>query len=293
MRLLLATIVVVLGLPGVGWSDVSIDNRGRCLQSETLAAQLEQVLRARSASPSLDLQVVVASTTDESQSSSVALTVRTPWGETLLERWYDLRPADCPSANKLLTLVLERFLSSFPAERWRALARKAKQVPPGPPRILEVTAHLAASSEWVPTGANAELGVGVAYGSLSHRFGAGIWGRSTMPRALGQGHYLAAAALAALSWRYTAYTWQPGVELRAGPALIVGYGYDVSYRRWAPWLDVVASLERRWSRVALGLQLTVTVLRHRVLTEDERDSEGLAIVGVGARVTVPIYARNL
>jgi hypothetical protein len=276
-----------------GWTEVRIDNSSRCFETASLEERLEGVLGRFSGSPRVDLRVSVVSSRSRSGVSSIALTVRTPWGEVLLERWYELSPEDCRSAGKLLALVLERFLSGFPAMKWKAMARKAEQMPRGSPRILEVSAHAAASSEWIPTGAGADLGVATEYGSIRHRFGVSVGAKATLPRELGEGQYTEIALLSGLSWRYAAYSWQPSVAIRAGPALVKGFGYDVNYQRWVPWLDVVAVIERRWRRVALGLQLTLTPLRHQVLTEDESDSEGLPIVSLGLRVTVPIYARNL
>jgi hypothetical protein len=284
---------LALVVPRAAWSEVRIDNRGGCFETASLRQRLEDVLLEFSGRPRVDLGVSVASSRARSGASSVALIVRAPWGETLLERWYELTPADCRSATKLLALVLERFLSGFPAMKWRALARKAEKMPRGSPRLLEVSLHAAASSEWIPTGAAADLGLAVEYGSVRHRFGVSAGAKTTLPRTLGEGQVMEIPLLVGLRWRYAAYSWQPAVEVRAGPALVKGFGYDINYLRWVPWLDVLATVERRWRHVALGLQLTVTPLRHQVLTEDEKDSEGLPIVSLGLRLTVPIHIRNL
>jgi hypothetical protein len=269
-------------------AEVEIDGDAACLARAPLRARLEQVLAAEQRAARLGVEVREART---GALATVTLVARTAWGEALLERRYELAPADCASATELLALVLERFLAGFPAERWRALERRAAEA--ARDRRLEVALEGAAALELVPTGGSLELGAALEYGSSRHRLGASLLARASLPRALGQGRFLALGVLAGLRYRFAAFAWQPGLELRAGPVLLAGYGFDESYTRAAFGFEVVARLERAFRRLRLGLELGLSPLRHRVLTLDRSASESLPLLFVGVRLALPLHGRAL
>jgi hypothetical protein len=287
----LTAALLLVALPATSArAEVNVESEGSCLTQDLLVARLEQVLRAEARSRSARLVLSVRGQTSGA-GTRVTLTARTPWGETLLERRYELSEADCGSATELLALVLERFLASFPAERWSALLRRARET--ARPRRLEVSLQAAASVELAPTGGDLELGAAVEYGSPRHGIGGSLILRGGLPRSLGQGRFGEATLLAGLRYRLGAFAWQPALELRVGPGLLYGTGYDESYQRVVPCLEVVASVERRFRRFALGLQLRATLIRHRVSTEDQSYSESLPILAAGLRLSFPVLGRDL
>lgn len=267
-------------------AEVNVEGDAACLTRALLRARLEQVLAAEQRAARLAIEVREART---GVLATVTLVAKTVWGEALLERRYELAAADCASATELLALVLERFLAGFPAERWRALERRAALA--ALDRRLEVALEAAVALELVPTGGSFELGASLEYGSSRHRFGASLLARASLPRVLGQGHFLALGVLAGLRYRLAAFAWQPGLEVRAGPVLLAGYGFDESYTRAAFGLEVVVRLERAFRRLRLGLELGASPLRHRVLTLDRSASESLPLLLVGARLALPLHGR--
>jgi hypothetical protein len=286
-------VVATASYSAAAGAQVRIDDRSGCLSPAPTAARLESVLRAQPGAERIELRVSVTGRRLDDGKSEIQLAARSAWDELLLERRYALERADCASAGELLGLVLERFLAGFPAERRRALRARASGPPPArAARVVEVALHLALAGELAPLGGGAELGAGVELGPERHRFGAIFLARGGAPRELGQGRWLEVALALGLGYRYAVWAWQPAVELRAGATLVQGLGYDASYREWTPGLEAVAALDRRWRRIALGLQVAVTLLRHRILTEDGLYSERLPAVRIGLRLTVPLAARR-
>lgn len=256
----------------------------RCVDGASARARLSQLLRRNSDGGSI--RVVVTAAPSMSQTTRLRLRVmRARDGKQLLRREYALSPTDCRSSVDLLALALERFLGSFALDRIRA-RRRAKR------RVLTVALHAAVVSSIAPLGAGAELGGDVDYGGDRHRFGAGLSVRAGLPRSLESGRYQQTALLGALLWRWVRYRWQPRVGARAGAARITGWGFDRPRSSWVPWIEGTLGVDRRWTRIAVGLHLALSPLSYRAETEDGTNSSRLPLLRLGLRVSIPLWIKK-
>ena len=238
-------------------------------------------------------------------STLVSLVVATPEGSVLLERSYSFKPEDCDSAADFLMLVLERFLTTLPLERWevvKALRAKAlpaasrpasaPAVPSGAPSrgtALELSLHLAVNMAPVPLDMDLELGGQLLIGAGDHRLSAGVLVRGSLPHGLGGGGYQVTAPMASVGWQYAAGRLRPSLELRLGGLVVSGHGYFENYTRGLFWVEAAGALQWRWRALALGVQLAASPMMYEASTFSGQSTRALPGFRVGVRAIVPLW----
>jgi hypothetical protein len=279
-------------------AEVEVRGAGDCLDTSGLMGGMTRRLDADATLGARLLKVQILRTRlAATGDTDVQLAISLPRGRTVLERRYRFRPDECGRATELLFLVVDRFLTGLPAEERAVLRRQLlAERPPAagastrPALLLWLRA--AVSSEWAPTGGDADLGLSLDLVWGRHRLGGSLGVVAALPRALGDGHYQQTTPLAGLSYRLALGGWLPGAELRLGPTLVSGYGYDVNGRATLPWLEVAALLERSWRGVSLGLRVAFAPLQHRAVTEDRLHSEDLSRFKVGLSLSTRLWTRS-
>jgi hypothetical protein len=287
-------------------AEIRFGDSTSCLDGVQLRAQLEALLSRSPQLPPGGLHIHIRGEPAGRNTTALTLRVVSPAGAIVLERHYRLTRGDCGTSSGLILLVLERFLTSFPVERWSAppavrqpapssfTARRS--FPPNPAgapvRVLELLFHAALSGELAPLGALAELGGDLALGSVRHNLLLSLSGAVGLPRALGAGHFIHSTILLGAGWRISLQRWHGRLEWRLGALCVTGYGYEKDYTSWHLWAEGLLSWERRWRTLSLGLEVAVAPLGYAAVTEDRQSSRDLAVVRAGLRLAIPLWSKN-
>ncbi len=248
---------------------VFVEAQAGCLVAAQVRAKLADVVVDH---PGAEALTVTASDVAARMGTRVSLRVVTPLGEVILERHFELAPADCRSSPLLLATVLQTFLTEVPRTRW-GIEKPADESTEVVPVVVERDASelggmlsLGVDSRWLPTGAGLEAGAAIDVGSSRHRLTGSAAVRLGWPQALGSGHFLDATALLGVGWRYGGAHWLVRAEARAGGIWVAGYGFAKDRQVWLPWVE--GQLCALWTvgPLLLGPELGLSPLRHLVTT---------------------------
>lgn len=293
----------------VGWflltsplvhAEVKAMSNGECFNPQILTQKLEQLIAVKSPNRKINIHLSFIGDGDPANTKWVEVTmVESSTRRILLKRDYTFKPADCASAPELIYLVVDRFLERLPI----------KDIPPGnstPSPLLEVLAPtallpnasmngsgisllVAGSAQVDPWGLETEIGGTIDWAVERHRLGLGSLIRAAFPHQLAEGHYQETALLFMINWRYLVNHWQTSLELRSGPLIITGYGYEMNHTRVIPWLETVGSLERQVGHGRLGLFIGFAPWPFQAVTEDGLNTQSISRYRLGLRFTVPLF----
>jgi hypothetical protein len=253
-------------------ADILIHANTDCLDNKKLATSLEALVNQHPRSTSLKVSVVDAKSLDDGFVVTLrVLNVKN--GIELLKREFRLSPTDCSSADKLLSLVLERFLKELPtttkAEILPNIEKKAvvdRVVVTREVVKLASRVFLAADSRWFPFGQDMEIGWGLGIGNSHHRFITTVALRIAKPRSLGQGNYIESQGLIGIGWSYSDDNWLFRAQFRVGPLLVWGYGFQENAQTWMPALEIQSSFQWNLGKISVGPQLGISIIQNKVTT---------------------------
>ncbi len=282
-----------LPVPATASISVHIESHTECLDEEQLQLRIGKLLEHYEGGS--EGSITVAGSPGET-ATIATLRVVTVVGEVVLDRLFELRPEDCPSAVDLFATVLEQFLREFPREGWG----EDPQPQPVPERIIvtqDVTEFagrffVAADTRWQPTSGDLELGATLDVGSDRHRLTASAAFRVGYPHKLGGGQYIENLALLGVGWRYASQNWLTQIEVRTGGLVVSGFGYAINHHTWLLWLEAQGAIMWHWHGVLMGPQVGVSPLQHRVVTVDG-DVSAIPRVRIGVVVAIPFWSQKM
>ena len=292
-------IVIALSSGWLGGPDrasavaLHLENRTSCLDEPSRRARLGDLLAAYTGGAHGSVTVVA-----NPGEGATVLTLRivTLNGEIVLDRRFDLKAQDCPSAVELLATVLDTFLRELPRDSWGE-----GPVPARSPERVVVTADMsevagmvfaAVDSRWSPTSADAEIGAAIDVGSTEHRLAGSVTARVGYPHALGGGRYLESLAMLGLGWRYGQESWMVRAEIRTGGLLVSGFGYANNGRVWLLWLEAQAAALWCWQGLLIGPELGLSPLRDHIRTGTGFETE-VPWLRAGLVVAIPFWSDKM
>lgn len=261
---------------------VHVDTPSACLDPVATQQALETVLGTR------PFDVTVATATI---ASGYAATLRlvNARGELVLERYFDMTTADCPSAGALLAAVLDAFLRAIPE-----LAPPAPRVGPAVPQAvlqhtrdvtrLRLVLAAAVAGRGLPFGADTELALNAVAGAPAHSLVGSVVLRQSVPRAIAKGWFSESAVLLGLGWGHDGWL---GADVRAGLVYVRGHGFDVNEAAWVPWLEGRVGLALQVGAALVGPELTASPMVHTLHAGNAR--QRLPIARLGLAVRLPVF----
>ncbi len=280
---------------------LQIEGQTECLDPAAIGQSLGGVLRAYEDASRLSVAVVEAPSVNGSAVTLRVMMLGT--GEIVLERSFTFQEVDCPSAHRVLLVVLEQFLSGFPISEWKS-EKTPVAPPPAPPpevRIKEVVVERCSLvAEWLmalgvaarfpsPSGALA-LSTGPDVGTERHGFIGTLGATVGYPHPLENGRYLETYALLGLGWRGSfRRRLQVRILLRGGGMYLKGFGFDNNFGSWRPWVDAQIILSRRLGRSMVGFVLGGSPLQYSVSLADGEEHP-LPFLHLGAHVAFPLFS---
>ena len=316
--LLFSVLGIALIVSGPAWARENVDDRDQagatlaiddvpeCASRADIKAHLEASLEIFGVLDS-DVSVVVTIEKQKENRFHVKLTVSRE-NQLGLEREYRLSRTDCASLGQLLHMTLDRFFTSFPAWRSPPPVVEEEMAPPAPApveeetqaqRRVEIGVFLTPALEVAPVGGSLDLGARADLGDI-HRFGASLLVRESLPAQLAGNRFLQTYGLLGISWQYAAYSIRPRLELLGGFLNTLGVHFENNESTWLFWMEARAILEKRWRKVALGLDIAASPMRHQAKSILRNESTGTMVTDtreiswlrLGLTLTIFVWANR-